>query len=69
MLHECLEQTINRTLELLPHFIRHQSTCEALLSFLHAAFLVLQQQLGPEFTQNAIQGMLQIYTRYIWRKE
>ncbi|XP_043273966.1 exportin-6 [Venturia canescens] len=63
MLHSCLEATVNRVLELLPHLIRSQSTCENLMSFLHATFLVLQQQLGPEFTQNAVQGMLLIYTR------
>ncbi|XP_025155531.1 exportin-6 isoform X2 [Harpegnathos saltator] len=63
MLHSCLESIINRTLELLPYVIRCPSICEVLLSFLHSAFSVLQQQLGPEFTQNAVQGMLQIYTR------
>lgn len=63
MLHTCLETTVNRVLELLPHLIRSQVTCETLMSFLHATFLVLQQQLGPEFTQNAVQGMLHIYTR------
>ncbi|XP_066594212.1 exportin-6 [Prorops nasuta] len=63
MLHICLETVINRVLELLPCCIRTQSTCEALLSFLHSTFLVLQQQLGPEFTQNAVQTLLQIYTR------
>ncbi|XP_012277726.1 exportin-6-A [Orussus abietinus] len=63
LLHSCLEGTINRTLELLPHFVRCQGTCESLLTFLHATFLVLQEQLGPEFTQNAVQGILHIYTR------
>lgn len=65
MLHSCLESIINRTLELLPYVIRCQSICEVLLSFLHSAFSVLQQQLGPEFTQNAVQGMLHIYTRLV----
>lgn len=65
MLHSCLESIINRTLELLPYVIRCPSICEALLSFLHSAFSVLQQQLGPEFMQNAVQGMLQIYTRFV----
>lgn len=65
MLHSCLESIINRTLELLPYVIRCQSICEVLLSFLHSAFSVLQQQLGPEFTQNAVQGILQIYTRFV----
>lgn len=63
MLHSCLGSTINRTLELLPFMIRCQSICEVLLRFLHSVFSVLQQQLGPEFTQNAVQGMLHIYTR------
>ncbi|KAL6260200.1 hypothetical protein P5V15_007735 [Pogonomyrmex californicus] len=63
MLHSCLESIINRTLELLSYVIRCQSICEVLLSFLHSAFSVLQQQLGPEFMQNAVQGMLQLYTR------
>ncbi|XP_015438006.1 PREDICTED: exportin-6 [Dufourea novaeangliae] len=63
MLYSCLGSTINRTLELLPYMIRCQSICEILLSFLHSVFSVLQQQLGPEFTQNAVQGMLHIYTR------
>ncbi|EZA61560.1 Exportin-6 [Ooceraea biroi] len=63
MLHSCLESIINRTLELLSYVIRCQSICEVLLRFLHSAFSVLQQQLGPEFTQNAVQGMLQLYTR------
>ncbi|XP_076289185.1 exportin ellipsoid body open isoform X2 [Lasioglossum baleicum] len=63
MLHSCLGSTINRTLELLPYMIRCQSICEILLSFLNSVFSVLQQQLGPEFTQNAVQGMLHIYTR------
>ncbi|XP_015597326.1 exportin-6-B isoform X2 [Cephus cinctus] len=63
LLHVCLESTVNRTLELLPEMVRCQGTCEMLLGFLHAAFRVLQQQLGPEFTQNAVQGMLHIYTR------
>lgn len=63
MLHSCLGSTINRTLELLPYMIRCQSVCEILLSFLHSVFSVLQQQLGPEFTQNAVQRMLYIYTR------
>nr|XP_031828548.1 exportin-6-B isoform X2 [Nomia melanderi] len=63
MLHSCLGSTINRTLELLPYMIRCQSICEILLSFIHSVFSVLQQQLGPEFTQNAVQGMLHIYTR------
>lgn len=63
MLHSCLGSTINRTLELLPFMIRCQSVCEVLLRFLHSVFSVLQQQLGPEFTQNAVQGMLHIYTR------
>lgn len=65
MLHSCLETIINRTLELLSYVIRCQSICEALLSFLHSVFSVLQQQLGPEFTQNAVQGMLQLYTRFV----
>lgn len=65
MLHACLESIINRTLELLTYVIRCQSICEALLCFLHSAFSVLQQQLGPEFTQNAVQGMLQLYTRFV----
>ncbi|XP_026671762.1 exportin-6-B isoform X2 [Ceratina calcarata] len=63
MLHSCLGPTINRILELLPYTIRCQSICEILLSFLHSVFSVLQQQLGPEFIQNAVQGMLHIYTR------
>ncbi|KAK0179050.1 hypothetical protein PV327_007876 [Microctonus hyperodae] len=63
LLHQCLDVTINRVLELLPHLIRSQKTCEALMSFLNATFMVLQQQLGAEFTQNAVQGMLHIYTR------
>ncbi|EZA62954.1 Exportin-6-B, partial [Ooceraea biroi] len=63
MLHWCLESIINRTLELLSYVIRCQSICEMLLSFLHSAFSVLQQQLGSEFTQNAVQGMLQLCTR------
>ncbi|XP_020297915.1 exportin-6-B [Pseudomyrmex gracilis] len=63
MLHSCLESIINRTLELLSYVIRCQNICEVLLSFLHSAFSVLQQQLGPEFMQNAVQGMLQLYTR------
>ncbi|XP_024220369.1 exportin-6-A isoform X1 [Bombus impatiens] len=63
MLHSCLGSTINRILELLPYMIRCQSVCEILLSFLHSVFSVLQQQLGPEFTQNAVQRMLYIYTR------
>lgn len=72
MLHSCLESIINRTLELLSYVIRCQNICELLLSFLHSAFSVLQQQLGPEFMQNAVQGMLQLYTRFvlnitIWR--
>lgn len=65
MLHSCLRSTINRTLELLPYMIRCQGVCELLLTFLHSVFSVLQQQLGPEFTQNAVQGILHIYTRYI----
>lgn len=62
MLHSCLEPIINRTLELLSYVIRCQIICEV-LGFLHSAFSVLQQQLGPEFMQNAVQGMLQLYTR------
>lgn len=65
MLHSCLESIINRTLELLSYVIRCQSICELLLSFLHSTFSVLQQQLGPEFMQNAVQGMLQLYTRFV----
>jgi hypothetical protein len=65
MLHFCLEPIINRTLELLSYVIRCQNVCEVLLNFLHSAFSVLQQQLGPEFTQNAVQGMLQLYTRFV----
>lgn len=65
MLHSCLGSTINRALELLPYMIRCQSVCEILLSFLHSVFSVLQQQLGPEFTQNAVQGILHIYIRYV----
>lgn len=67
MLHSYLESVISRTLELLPYVIRCQSICEVLLGFLHSAFSVLQQQLGPEFMQNAVQGMLQIYTRFVSR--
>lgn len=63
LLHVNLESTVNRVLELLPHLVRSPATCEALLSFLHSAFEVLQQQLGPEFTQNAAQAMLHIFTR------
>ncbi|KAH0561394.1 hypothetical protein KQX54_016533 [Cotesia glomerata] len=62
LLYQCLEDTINRVLELLPHLIRSQTTCEIIMNFLHAMFLVLQQQLGVDFTQNAVQGMLNIYT-------
>ena len=65
LVHASLEQTVKRILELLPHLIRNQGTSETLLSFLHTAFLVLQQQLGPEFTQNAVQEMLHIYTRFV----
>lgn len=64
MLHSCLEPIINRTLELLSYVIRCQIICEV-LGFLHSAFSVLQQQLGPEFMQNAVQGMLQLYTRFV----
>ncbi|XP_046621831.1 exportin-6-A isoform X1 [Neodiprion virginianus] len=63
LLHTNLESTVNRVLELLPHLIRFSGTCETLLSFLHSAFAVLQQQLGPEYTQNAAQAMLHIFTR------
>lgn len=63
LLHANLEPSVNRVLELLPHLVRFPGTCEALLSFLHSAFDVLQQQLGPEYTQNAAQAMLQIFTR------
>lgn len=65
MLHSCLESIINRTLELLSYVIRCQIICEVLLGFLHSTFSVLQQQLGPEFMQNAVQGMLQLYTRFV----
>lgn len=65
MLHSCLESIINRTLELLSYVMRCQNICEVLLSFLHSAFSVLQQQLGPEFMQSAVQGMLQLYTRFV----
>lgn len=65
MLHSCLGSTVNRILELLPYMIRCQSICEILLSFLHSVFSVLQQQLGPEFTQNAVQGILHIYTKCV----
>lgn len=63
LVHSSLEQSVKRILELLPHFIRNQGTSETLLCFLHTAFLVLQQQLGAEFTQNAVQEMLHVYTR------
>lgn len=63
MLHSNLKPSIDRSLELLPYLIRCHNVCEVLLNFLHSVFLVLQQQLGPEFTQTAVQGMLQIYTR------
>jgi len=65
MLHSSLESIINRALELLSYVIRCQVICEVLLGFLHSAFSVLQQQLGPEFMQNAVQGMLQLYTRFV----
>lgn len=65
LVHASLEQTVKRILELLPHLIRNQGTSETLLTFLHTAFLVLQQQLGPEFTQNAVQEMLHVYTRLV----
>ncbi|XP_063983905.1 exportin-6 isoform X2 [Diachasmimorpha longicaudata] len=61
MLHECIQETINRILELLPHLVRSQA-CEGLMNFLHAVFHVLQQQLGADFIQRAVQGMLQIYS-------
>lgn len=66
MLHSNLKPSIDRSLELLPYLIRYHNVCEVVLNFLHSVFLVLQQQLGPEFTQTAVQGMLQIYTRYIY---
>ncbi|XP_011308703.1 exportin-6 [Fopius arisanus] len=61
LLHECLQETITRALEILPHVVRSQA-CESLMHFLHSVFHVLQQQLGAEFIQGAVQGMLQIYS-------
>lgn len=66
MLHECLEASVKRVLELLPYLLRCQSTCEAMLSFIHASFLVLQQQFGPELIQEAVQIMLNLFTRYFF---
>ncbi|KAI4499252.1 hypothetical protein M0802_005512 [Mischocyttarus mexicanus] len=63
MLHSNLKSSIERSLEFLPYLIRYHNICEVVLNFLYSVFLVLQQQLGPEFTQTAVQGMLQIYTR------
>ncbi|XP_043495290.1 exportin-6-A [Polistes fuscatus] len=63
MLHSNLKPSIDRSLELLPYLIRYHNICEVVLNFLYSVFLVLQQQLGPEFTQSAVQEMLQIYTR------
>ncbi|XP_034945488.1 exportin-6 isoform X2 [Chelonus insularis] len=62
LLHQCLEPTIHQILELLPQLIHSQHTAEHIMSFLHALFLVLQHQLGPEFTQITVQAMLHIYT-------
>ncbi|XP_012256638.2 exportin-6 [Athalia rosae] len=63
LLHANLESVVNRVLELLPHLVKFAKAFEALLSFLHSTFEVLQQQLGPEYTQTAAQTMLHIFTR------
>lgn len=71
MLHPCLITTIDRALEILDYIIKCQNTAELVLIFLHSTFLVLQQQLGPEFIGKTVQELLNIYTRYIscWKNK
>lgn len=63
LLLECMKPCIERTIQLLPHFMHNENTFKLLLSFLHTTIMVLQHQLGPEFIANTIKTLLELYTR------